>query len=405
MSADGDTTSMSPCHAPAGPIIYDPCLTASSNYYFLDPFPPDAAASDPEVTWQVAFCALVPLALGCMTQPVGRVFDASPELRVWMRANPLICVGDIFQYLLRIMIAYTVEPCWSWRHFQGALADRFRDTDWSAPRPQFEQAALGRWALVLLGGILGPTVKLMAMRGIPVTQSLAMMYTVALVFGEVLNVAAEVTLRHPAARPPSQPQLSWKTPTLLSACVCFLLDVLQGLPLCWLKIALHGTIAEASDIPGRGISESEGGIITWLAVIIVFRMLLIVLALPPPDPNLGNVSFMPISTLYHLSLLWFTFAPVSLVRFVPRARVIDSLSISMVLACMLLFLLLSWLGWKALRRLGRSRLGQILGVPRGSLELLWVVSFLNLLLLSGLSYAFVFDGTGTVNPPWLAVFG
>ena len=117
----------------------------------------------------MAFFALVPLALGCMTQPVGRVFDAPPELRIWMRANPLLCAGDVFHYLLRVLIAYAVEPCWSWCHFRGVLADRFRDTDWSAPRPQFEQAALGRWALVLLGGILSPTIKLMAMRGIPVT--------------------------------------------------------------------------------------------------------------------------------------------------------------------------------------------------------------------------------------------
>ncbi len=343
-----------------------------------------------------------------MTQPVGRVLDAPPELRIWMRANPFICAGDVFQYLVRILIAYTVEPCWSWRHFRSVLADRFRDTDWSAPRPQFEQAALGRWTLVLLGGTLGSTVKLMAMRGIPLTQSLALMYAVALVVGEVLNVAAEVTLRHPAARPPSQPQLCSKIQKLIFADVSLLLDMLQGLPLQWLIKTLDGTIEKASGNPGLGELESTVFMIGWLAIIIFTRMFVAGLARHAPHLDVGGLDlFVPFSPIYHLSVLCLSFAPVSLMLLAWRAEVTDHVytSVGLYLACMLLFPLLCWLGWKALRRLGRSRLGQILGVPRGSLELLWVVSFLFLLLLTVLSYAFEFDGTGTVNPSWLGIFG
>lgn len=47
----------------------------------------------------------------------------------------------------------------------------------------------------------------------------------------------------------------------------------------------------------------------------------------------------------------------------------------------------------------------MLGVPRGSSELLCLISFLVLLLLSVLSYAYAFDGTGTVNPSWVGIFG
>jgi hypothetical protein len=67
--------------------------------------------------------------------------------------------------------------------------------------------------------------------------------------------------------------------------------------------------------------------------------------------------------------------------------------------------LFCWLGWITFRRLGRSRLGQILGVPRASSELRYLVSFLSLLLLVVLSYAYTFDGTGTVSPKWVGIFG
>ena len=385
---------------------------------------------DPEVTWQVAFFALVPLALGCMTQPVGRVFDAPPELRVWLRANPLICAGDIFQYLLRILSAYAVEPCWSWRPLKSVLADRFRDTDWSAPRPQFEQAALGRWALVLLGGILSPTVKLMAMRGIPVTQSLALMYAMALVFGEVVNIAAEVTLRRQATGPPSQLQQLSPKRQRLSNHVWFLLHALHALPVWWLTATLLGTIEKALDSKPFIWGDKSLASISCLAIAIFGRMDLILgepsILTSASDmedfaleawtlfglghARLGDGDSGPLLvTAVHLLMLSAAL-PIHLHELLVWRGVIGTgytvvFVSGMTCATGLLFSLLCWLGWKALRRLGRSRLGQILGIPRGSLELGWAVSFLNLLICTVLSYAFVFDGTGTGNPPWLAIFG
>lgn len=73
---------------------------------------------------------------------MGRVLDTPAERSFWLRANPLVCAGDVLHYFIRTLINYAVEPCWSWRHFRGALADRFGDTEWSAPPPEFERAAL-----------------------------------------------------------------------------------------------------------------------------------------------------------------------------------------------------------------------------------------------------------------------
>ncbi|KJZ69017.1 hypothetical protein HIM_11592 [Hirsutella minnesotensis 3608] len=130
-----------------------------------------------------------------MTQPVGRVMDAPPELAFWLRSSPIFCAGDMLYFLLRIVVDYLLEPTLSWRHFKAELAYRFRDEDWYQRPKEVEKSVMGRWVLIVLGGIPCQTIKLMAMRGIPLTQTWALLFFVALIFGEVLNVAAESIFR------------------------------------------------------------------------------------------------------------------------------------------------------------------------------------------------------------------
>lgn len=353
--------------------------------------------------------------MGCMTQPVGRVLDTRAERRFWLRANPLVCAGDILHYFIRILIDYHLEPCWSWRHFRGALADRFRDTDWSAPRPEsFERAALGRWALLVLGGIPCQTIKLMAMRGIPVTQSLALVYAVALVFGEALNIAAEASLRSSSARPPVRPQPSPARQKLLSAPAHVFLLLLQVLPASGLVLML-AIIADMKNWNSSPFVWSLDGAIeegmlpiSWsLMAAIVFGTVAIVLTSDLDDDSyIGEwfVAFVP------FQLLTLVVPPLLRQSF---WRDLDSLSsnelLTMVTVTVILGSLLvsplCWLGFIAFQHLGRNRLGEILGVPRRPSELCCLMSFLFLLLVSVLSYAYAFDGAGTVNPSWLGIFG
>jgi hypothetical protein len=376
---------------------------------------PDAASPVVEVTWQVAFFALAPLALACMTQPVGRVCGNLASLRFWMRANPLVCAGDVLHYFVRIFLDYALEPCWSWRHFRVALADRFRDTDWSAPRPEFEQTAIGRWALLLLGGIPCQTIKLVTMRGIPVTQSVALTYAVALVFGEALNLSAEVYLRNQnagddfAARPSSQLQLSPTSPSLVSRCVFLGLHILQAAPVWWLTPNLFAALGEAVNF--RPLA---------LAAVIISAIF------PAIICSYGWVWFVYRGTghrffgegdVLSLPIISFPFSMLSFQLLLESSYILDRVDgyvrsffgvYGFVLLGLGLFAFFCWLAIIAFWLLGslaRSRVGRILGLPRSSLELRSFVMFLLLLLLVVLSYAYVFDSAGTVNPGWLAVFG
>ncbi len=383
------------------------CPTCRPKYFCVASLttqrPPDAtAAPDPEVTWQVAFFALVPLALGCMTQPVGRVFGAPAELRFWMRANPLVCAGDVLHYFLAVLITYTVEPCWSWRHFRRALADRFCDIDWSAPPPKFENAAVGRWTLIALGGIPCQTVKLMAMRGIPATQSLTLTYAVALVFGEALNLSAEACLRNegaggaPAASSSSHSPLSPTKQELLSAYARFLLHVLQALPVWWLSKNIAATAERMSFL-----DTTDATHLFFMASLLVTIVFLLFFSFDPDDAGLSIYTAL-CTTSFPFLLLFLRFLQLALTMADHLSLYgVQALSICFGFACVFA----CWLGWITLRRLGRSRLGQALGVPRSSPELRCLVLFLVLLLLVVLSYFFTFDGTGTANPPWLARFG
>lgn len=104
--------------------------------------------------WQVAVFALMPLAIGAMTQPCGRVLDQDPQHRFWLRSLPFFCIGDIFGFFLAVTIDYVTAPDLSWKHFKSELAYRFRDEDFTAHSViEVEKTTLGRWILMILGGV------------------------------------------------------------------------------------------------------------------------------------------------------------------------------------------------------------------------------------------------------------
>ncbi|KAL2114890.1 hypothetical protein VTJ04DRAFT_10553 [Mycothermus thermophilus] len=99
-----------------------------------------SAGDQDSIPWQTIFWAFVPLALGNMMQPVGRVLDELPQSRFWMRVSPITCLVDMVLFFTWVLVDYfdPFQPqniiegsrwasfCY---HFRAEVAYRFRDGD------------------------------------------------------------------------------------------------------------------------------------------------------------------------------------------------------------------------------------------------------------------------------------
>ncbi|OIW24904.1 hypothetical protein CONLIGDRAFT_673150 [Coniochaeta ligniaria NRRL 30616] len=182
-----------------------------------------------EVKWQVAWWALVPLALAAMTQPCGRVLDQETKnCRFYTRASPLVCISDVVIFLAMLVLGTVNEPPARWldnakyeirRRFQGEAA---------GDPEAAESTLLVRWVLLIVGGVPCQTIKLVAMSGIPLTKTWASMYFISIIFGEVLIILdrrlnqkrddAIAAVQHQTAIIPSWRRSKWPVLILEWAC-------------------------------------------------------------------------------------------------------------------------------------------------------------------------------------------
>lgn len=380
--------------------------------------------SPDEAKWQVAFWAVIPLALGTMTQPVGRVFNMPPEYRFWLRSSPILCVGDILYFLIRVMTAYFRDPERSWRHFKQELAYRYRDEDWSKEPKEVEKAALGRWILILLGSIPCQTIKLMAMRGIPWTQSLAMMYFLSLVFGEGLNTTAEAIYRNYPTMHAARSSLYTHHPEfefVKQSC-----HYVQAAIICFVPIRILLFILLS--ISGEEDVWQYRDKWDFMDKLSIFNTMVITLLMIPLGPGMpfwkgsrlrpSNATIFDAYGLMlgvHLfmggasnadSFLRRAFADhssvISLACFLfILVLIIAALVVSlMLLLDVVLRLLLGLLGW-----LSETKFGRLFGIPKDSEEQRYLILFVFNFTLTAFGYAYIFDSIGTVNPPWVGIFG
>ena len=102
-----------------------------------NPMLSSAETQPDEVKWQVALFALMPLVLGAMVQPVGRVFGAPASERFWMRVSPVVYAADVVDFFLRVFGRFLWDSSgsefgseWEWRArvesaIEEELGDRF----------------------------------------------------------------------------------------------------------------------------------------------------------------------------------------------------------------------------------------------------------------------------------------
>ncbi|KAE8365862.1 hypothetical protein BDV27DRAFT_126149 [Aspergillus caelatus] len=200
----------------------------------------------PQVSWQSAFWALVPLALVTMFQPSGRVCGFHPRLRTYLRGSPFICAADSLAILFRFAI-YWISGRSPSLAAQMILSIRFSAIDNAEDEPsetirELEKLTIIRWLGFLIGS-LSQALKLTAMQGIPWTRSWGYCYLTSFVIIELLSLRAPFVEDPPTAEP--QPVISegiqrllsfverWLGYLAISAHIAFLV---WAMPTCWGEI-------------------------------------------------------------------------------------------------------------------------------------------------------------------------
>jgi hypothetical protein len=105
-----------------------------------------------------------------MTQPSGRVLSLPSRYRTYLRSSPIICALDALAFLLRVFITPCLLPVSLHQVLEAVLRERYKDTeDASEGLQSLEKQTWLRWVFFIVG-TLGPSIKLMAMQGVPWTK-------------------------------------------------------------------------------------------------------------------------------------------------------------------------------------------------------------------------------------------
>jgi hypothetical protein len=89
-------------------------------------------------------------------------------------------------FITFIVLGFSSDPQRWLRNIKFELRERFEGESGVRDRTVAENSTIIRWMLLILGASQFQTIKLMAMEGILWTQAWAMMFTISIVFGEVL---------------------------------------------------------------------------------------------------------------------------------------------------------------------------------------------------------------------------
>ena len=348
--------------------------------------------------WQVALFALMPLMLGAMAQPVGRVLDHPARYSLWMRSSPILCAGDMLHFLARYADRCYREPTFL-ANFKAELAYRFRDDEASQDKRDIERTALVRWIMILLGGIPCQTIKLGAMQGVPLTKTVGLLFFISLVFGEVINISASTMV---SSHLTHLPEPSLGLPQARTSIAPAMLRVIT-------ETAQHFIVPYTTFTLLRHELLTSAESMDWGVVLLIWLIL---------SPNLVHVGAR--RDCHHGLALW----ALSLAGWVAGFQTCLAFRTSrgietawnlwlIVTASGLLFFgtiigmmyAMSFIAtWAVLARL-IGKAGDVRGFSVDEPEQDMITAFLWTAALFVLYYSSLFDGTGTYNPSWTGVFG
>jgi hypothetical protein len=274
----------------------------------------------------------------------------------------------------------------------ASLSDEESEQAPSLHQHSFETRPLGRWALLGLSGTYCQSIKLLALRGAPVTRAIAAIYLSTLIFGEAIRFTAEsISQEVVGAEHSVQPQhpLSTRNPTRTRLtrfatvlCSSFYLAAAEQ------TAFLRTTLSSPSPNVAEYLAFSPLLIILIGCSLMIEAMAnftMVFVDMEPgytPEPYwLLGVSFVAAFAAilaYYKGALYFVFT-------------------------MMLFL--PWLLFNSLCTMLPFETRHFLGFPTTYNEQLWALRWFRFLSLAFGYYIWVFDGRDILLPEWVGHFG
>jgi hypothetical protein len=383
---------------------------------------PSTDSEQAGVSWQVAWWALVPLAISAMTQPCGSVLRrGSGSTRFFFRASPVICIADVFQFLLFILLGFSRDRRKWLRNIKYELKLRFEGEEGTLDLTNAENTIIMRWVLLGVGGIPCQTIKLVAMQGIPLTKTWALIFFISIIFGEVLilaarrlNVHQDDTIRRPL----------WRR-TFLTG----IIDDLAIIPISFqfvtgwsISISLALSIAQFQGISsgraqfgGYSFGSTYSNTSLWQLIRLILPHTIVILL--GFDGYLVLLGYLYIFGLILLLIMDFAmFSELLLFRieglFANYMRHLLSWpsfttakSVSIWIGSLVIIVCLSYLSIRLIPSFLKNL--QVLTYYPINTRSGWqaFLVFVHTFLTSILCYSLAFQSEGTVNPMWIGVFG
>ena len=121
----------------------------------------------------------MPLVTNVMTQPSGRILCQPSRYRTYLRSSPIISFLDALAFLLRVLFTSCLLHVSISRAFKTTIRERYKNIeDASEGIQSLEKQTWLRWVFFIVG-TLGPSIKLMAMQGVPWTKVWGAMFLFA----------------------------------------------------------------------------------------------------------------------------------------------------------------------------------------------------------------------------------
>lgn len=129
-----------------------------------------------------------------MTQPSGRVLSFPSRYRAYLRSVPIICALDALGFLLRVFLTPYLLPVSLREALELTIGERYKDNlDENESIRSLEKQTWLRWVFFVVG-TLGPSIKLMAMRGVPWTKTWGVMFLFAFLVSEASALSHRRTI-------------------------------------------------------------------------------------------------------------------------------------------------------------------------------------------------------------------